>query len=360
MGGPIYTDVSCKRGSDLHRWGVRSTVDKSASPWDAVDRSTATRDTPDMTDETDKAPASRGLRRIERKLLEANLEISEMGNTDRPEYLHALLCQLGLPRSRTDERTFQRSAGNASMMISAGGVYNGRDFDLVPLPYGAMPRLTLIHLCSEAIRQQSPVIDVGDGIKPFMRALGLKIGGAQWDTFKRQMTYLAAAEMTFGWLDNGKIRQKKFAPVHEFAAWQDPGTHQRSLWPDEIIMSTAFYETLREHAVPLDPRAVHALQGSALALDVYAWLAGRLCRVRKAGGVKLSWANLKDQFGHEYRCAKDFKKKFVPALRNALIVYPAAQVSEEMGGIRLYPSPSPIPKTSVIMLRGKDDGKPSD
>jgi len=306
-----------------------------------------------MTD--DAPPALPKITRLERKLLETNLEISEMGNTDRPEYLHALLCQLGLPRSRTEERTFQRSAGNASMMISAGGLYNGRDFNLLPLPYGAMPRLTLIHLCSEAIRQQSPVIDVGDGIKPFMRALGLEIGGAQWDAFKRQMTYLAAAEMTFGWLADGRIRQKKFAPVDEFAAWEDPTTHQRSLWPDEIIMSTAFFETLREHAVPLDPRAVHALKGSALALDVYAWLAGRLCRVRTSAGVKLSWANLKDQFGHEYATAKDFKKKFAPALKKALMVYPTARVSEEMGGIRLYPSEPPIKKTTVVMLPKRDD-----
>lgn len=302
-----------------------------------------------MTDAAAPPPA-RKITRLERKLIEANLEICEMGNTDRPEYLHALLCQVGLPRSKTEERHFQRSAGNASVMISAGSVYDGRDFHLVPLPYGAMPRLTLIHLCSEAIRQQSPVIDVGDGISPFLRSLGLQIGGAQWDMFKRQMTCLAASEMSFGWLADGRITQKKFPPVDTFSAWQNPNTDQRSLWPDEIIMSAGFFETLREHAVPLDPRAIHALQGSALALDVYSWLAARLCRVRRPEGVKLSWQNLKDQFGHEYATAKDFKKKFVQALRKALCVYPDARVADEMGGIRLYASPSPVKKTTVTFL----------
>lgn len=303
-----------------------------------------------MTDEASQTPhPPRKITRLERKLLEANLEISEMGNTDRPEYLHALLCQLGLPRSRTEERTFHRSAGHASVLIEAGSIYDGKDWVPVPLPYGAAPRLSLIHLCSEAIRQQSPVIDVGAGIKPFMRSLGLQIGGRQWATFKRQITYLGVSNMTFGWLDGGRLRQKKFAPVDEFAAWEDPDSRQRSFWPDTIVLSPAFFETLREHAVPLDPRAVHALQGSALALDVYSWLAGRLCRVRTDAGVKLSWANLKDQFGHEYGCAKDFKKDFVPALKKALMVYPDARVSSEMGGIRLYPSKSPIPKTSVLI-----------
>ena len=303
-----------------------------------------------MTDETDQKPPAK-VTRLQRKLLHANMEISDLGNHNRPEYLHALLCQVGLPRSRQEGRDFVRSSGGASVMISAGSYFNGQGFTDCPLPYGSMPRLALIHLCSEAVRQGSPVIDVGDGIKPFLRSLGLEIGGNQWKTFKAQMTYLSCARMTFGWLGDGKIKQRQFLPIDEFWAWDDPASNQRGFWPDEIKLSPQFFETLKEHAVPLDPRAVHALQQSALALDVYAWLAARLCRVRTNAGVKLSWGNLKEQFGHEYRTAKDFKKEFRPALRKALVVYPDARVSEEMGGIRLFPSPAPIKRTSISVLK---------
>ena len=310
------------------------------------------RDSLGMTDELENLPPK--VPRLERKLIAANMEICDLGQTDKPEYLHALLCQVGLPRSRQQTRDFTRSAGNASVMISAGSIYNGHDFTPCPLPYGPMPRLSMIHLCSEAVRRNSPVVPVGDGISAFMQSLGLTVGGTQWKSFKRQMTYLSVARMTFGWLSGGKVQQKQFLPVEEFSAWDDPERNQRSFWPDEIILSAGFFETLREHAVPLDPRAVHALQSSALAIDVYAWLASRLCRVRTDGGVKLSWGNLKDQFGHEYATAKNFKHEFRPALRKVLCVYPDARVSEEMGGIRLYPSKSPVGKTTVTMLPRRD------
>lgn len=77
-----------------------------------------------------------------------------------------------------------------------------------------------------------------------------------------------------------------------------------------MTLSHEFFATLAEHAVPLDPRAIHALQKSALALDVYTWLAHRLWRIKKPDGVKLSWRNLKEQFGQEYADPKDFKKSF--------------------------------------------------
>ncbi len=68
-------------------------------------------------------------------------------------------------------------------------------------------------------------------------------------------------------------------------------------WPGSMTLSPEFFSTLLEHAVPLGDQAVEALQGSAPALDVYAWLAQRLCRVRQPGSVKLSWRNnLRDQF----------------------------------------------------------------
>lgn len=315
-----------------------------------VDNTPLNRHTWGMTDDPERKPPEK-VTRLQRKLLHANMEISDMGNHNRPEYLHALLCQVGLPRSRQEGRDFVRSSGGASVMISAGSFFNGKGFTECPLPYGSMPRLALIHLCSEAIRQGSPVVDVGDGIKPFLRSLGLDVGGNQWKSFKAQMTYLSCARMTFGWLADGRIKQSQFLPIHEFSAWDDPASNQRGFWPDEIKLSSEFFETLKEHAVPLDPRAVHALQKSALALDVYAWLAARLCRVRKREGVKLSWANLKEQFGHEYATSKDFKKEFRPALRKALIVYPDAHVSEEIGGLRLHSSHPPIKQVTVATLR---------
>jgi len=104
---------------------------------------------------------------------------------------------------------------------------------------------------------------------------------------------------------------------------------------------------LREFAVPMDPRALAALRHSALALDVYTWLAHRLHRVNSISGNRLSWENLREQFGQEYNDPKNFKKEMTKALRTVLSVYPDARVEDVAGGLLLLPSPAPIRKTMV-------------
>ncbi len=290
------------------------------------------------------------LPKLTRRLVDASALISE-SETDRPEYLHALLCQLGLPRSRQDTRTFQRVSGLASMLLEAGSVAVGiGKWKEMPLPYGSQPRLVLYHLCSEAIRTQSHIVDVGGSIREFLRRIGVVYGGRELARFKEQMTALSVCRMTLATQVGGKLTQMTASPIDAFDAWLHPDPAQGQLWPDVIELHPKFYETLREHAVPLDPRAISALQHSALALDVYTWLAHRLCRIRKEDGIKLSWGNLREQFGQEYKTSKDFKKAFRPALHKVCAAYPDARVSElEIGGIRLKPSPPPVPKTRVIL-----------
>ena len=136
-------------------------------------------------------------------------------------------------------------------------------------------------------------------------------------------------------------------PIKRFESWLHTDGDQQTLWPGYLELSNEFYETLEHHAVPLDYRALSALKHSALALDVYTWLAHRLCRVTSPKGTMLSWQNLRDQFGQEYANPKDFKKEFRSVLRQVWLVYPTARIEEVIGGILLKPSPPPIAKTSV-------------
>jgi hypothetical protein len=105
------------------------------------------------------------------------------------------------------------------------------------------------------------------------------------------------------------------------------------------------------HRTLTDYRAISALKHSALALDIYTWLAHRLCRIEKAGGVKISWENLRDQFGQEYHTAKDFKREFKDVLTQVCTVYPDARIEGEAGGLILRPSPPPISKTMITKPR---------
>ena len=56
------------------------------------------------------------------------------------------------------------------------------------------------------------------------------------------------------------------------------------------------------------------------------------------------------EFGQEYRTLKDFKREFKAELKKACAVYPDAKISDESGGIRLYPSKPPVPKSQVLVL----------
>ena len=266
-----------------------------------------------------------------------------------PEFMHAVLCQVGLPRSEVRAREFTRTTGGASMLIEAGKWFDGFRYHDMPLPYGTRPRLVLFHVCSEAIRRKSAEIEVERSASAFLERLGIAKGGESMAAFKRQMLALAACRMQIGYQTETKVVNVKCDPISRFDAWMQHDNGQLGLWPGSITLSGEFYDTLREHAVPLDPRAIGALQNSALALDAYTWLAHRLCRVRQARGLTLYWKNLKDQFGQEYRSDKDFKREFANALRKAYAVYPDARMEIVRGGLRLFPSPPPIKRRQVVV-----------
>lgn len=299
---------------------------------------------------------------MQRRLVDAAADIME-ADADSPEFMHSVLCHVGLPRAKTDARTFERSSGTAAISIEAGRLWKRGKWQEQPLPYGAKPRLVLIHLCSEAVRTQSPEIEVGRSAREFLTRLGLDNGGHEYERFRAQMEALAACRMTLGFSSPSLNRDITIntQPISRFEAWMQHEHKSLGLWPGSITLSQEFFGTLVNHAVPLDPRAISALQKSALALDAYTWLAHRLCRVRKADGVKVSWRNLKEQFGQEYANPKDFKKEFRAALFKVRAVYPEADIDPTPGGLILKSSPPPIKKTQVLMLsqsgRAKDKNR---
>lgn len=302
----------------------------------------------DKTGDDDKIT----LTRFERKLIDAAAAASlDEITPESRHFLHAVLCQVGLPKKHPDARVFERYSGAAGIRVEAGSLYKSGQYVEQGLPYGVKPRLALIHLCTEAMRTRSPVVPIGDSIKEFLVTLGLSIGGRSYGEMKRQMERLAACRMQIGVTrSENRFTTDTLSPVRRFDAWLTYDGNQRSLWPGELELSLDFLETLFEHGVPLRQEHIRALQESALALDIYTWLAHRLCRVRNKQGEKVSWGNLRDQFGQEYRCSKDFKKKFKKELRKVLAVYHDARVEEVPGGLMLRASAPPIPKTQVLML----------
>ena len=107
-------------------------------------------------------------------------------------------------------------------------------------------------------------------------------------------------------------------------------------------LTTDFFNTLKNHAVPLDQRAVASLAHSAMALDIYAWLAQRLCRIPGKSDNLVPWVSLHEQFGSGYKLVRQFRKVFMETLRDVLTQYPAAQVEVTSEGLILKRSAPPV------------------
>lgn len=273
---------------------------------------------------------------------------------DEITYQHSILCQTGLPYRNpgADVREWQREQGNASLMVEAGQAKDMESGQWVKLglPWGPKARLILMHLNSEAIRTQSPQIDVGDSLTAFVGRIGLTTDGRTIRGIKDQVGALSAAMIRMAFSGSHGGFQIDAKVVSGFNLWFPKDARQRVLWPSFVHLSAEYYESLRTHAVPLDERAIGALSHSAMALDLYAWLAQRLHRIPKPNRQFIPWPVVKDQFGSGYHSRlRKFRQVFMEALRQVHAVYPAMKLEITDHGLFLYTSPPPVVKTGVVV-----------
>lgn len=279
------------------------------------------------------------------KLIDASaLIVGQPPSGEDMAFTHSILCQVGLPRSKVDALHFLRHSGSAWVSVQAGFLDEGKGPVQQQVPYGPMPRLALAWVSTFAMRNKTREIPIGESAAEFLRLMGMESEGRRYATLRGQMHALAACHLQFGF----KGRTFSSQPVEQFDAWQtnEIKKSSRPLWPGAMLLSQPYFDSLIESAVPLDNRALHALKGSALALDVYAWLAHRLHRIEGRPRI-LHWKSLREQFAQEYQGKdpdKDFKDAFLPQLKNVLAVYPQAKVKRVTGGLMLMSSPPPIQK----------------
>ena len=292
-----------------------------------------------------EAPA---IGRVVKRLLDSREAILDR-EPDQIDYQHTVLCQTSLPYRPTDARVWEREQGNVSLSVEAGRAWHPptRKWVEMPLPHGEKPRLVLIHMNGEALRSGGPVIDVGDSMTAFVRTLGIDTNGRNLRTLKDQLGRLAAATIRLAVSEDGRDMQINTHIVSAFDLWFPKDENQRVLWPTTVRLSDEYFNSLTRHAVPLDNRAVGALSGSALCLDLYSWLAQRLHRVPAQRPQVITWAALKGQFGVEYGRLDNFRTNVIPALKAVLTVYPDARVDVTDVGIVLRNSLPPVSRRLV-------------
>jgi hypothetical protein len=272
-------------------------------------------------------------------------------------YQHSVLCQTCMPfRDPGDEvRQWERANGLVSLLLAAGQAFHPdtRRFFDVGLPFGPKPRLVLYHLNAEALRTQSPEIELEDSLTAFVkRTLGLDPGGRTIRTVKDQLTRLSAADFRIGTvLGEGRAVTLKGTVIEGFDLWTSKNPQQRVLWPTTVQFSQRYFESLMKHAVPLNETAIARLSHSAMALDIYTWLAQRLHRVEDGKPALVPWVSLWEQFGNGYAQIREFRRVFSRTLKQVKIVYPEAKFELTRAGMKLQHSRPPVAHRLLPMSR---------
>ena len=264
-------------------------------------------------------------------------------------YQHTIFCQTGMPyRDPGDDvRTWEQSNGFAALEITAGKAMHPKlgKFVEVGLPYGPKPRLILAHINTAALKKGDPEIETARSLTSFIAdTLDLASHGRNVRVIKEQLTRLSTCSIRLGMVRDGQAYTVQSQIVTAFSLWLEKDERQRVFWPSTIRLSADYFESLQRHAVPLDQHHLAALSHSAMALDVYAWLAQRLHRVGKGKGTPLPWTAVAAQFGGSgYERIRKFRANFKVALGQVKTVYRGARVDVSEQGLMLWNSAPPVP-----------------
>jgi hypothetical protein len=339
-------------------WNPPVDSDKLSIMADSVNDNPQDPELQSLTDILVNLPAIRAtkkantLSRVHRRLI-APIETGQDNDDPRLAFQHTVFCQTSWPyRDPGDDvREWQRKQGMVSLLVEAGQVQHPKTQQWVKLglPWGTKPRLILAHLNAEALRQGSPVIEVESSLSAFVKRIRGFQHGREIRAFKDQLSRLSVATVRLAMTRGPRGFQINSQIVTAFELWPDLDDRQRVLWPSTIQLSLEYFGSLQEHAVPLNEADLAALAHSALALDLYAWLAQRLHRIDPNRPTFIQWPALMQQFGLDYGRMSHFKPKFHTALRQVLSRYRAARVEVDGDGLRLLNSPPPVMKRLVVL-----------
>jgi len=269
-------------------------------------------------------------------------------------FLYSGWCQAALPHRRLPDNEGWQVESERFCLIVEPGMKRGEGN--VPIhigvPYGSRARLILIYLQSEALRTSSREIELGKSLRDWLGRMNIPIGGKNLGIVREQTKRISRCRLTFEVRQGNRIGIAN-QNIMDTAIFLEPTENedQGTLFAQTARLSEAFFEGLRKHPVPIEEAAIGAISNNSMAIDIYVWLAYRLHSLSKP--TTLSWRSLKSQFGAGFTQTNNFKTKFVPNLRLAMAVYPAAKVDldDSGNGLVLHPSKPPVVAKQISALK---------
>jgi len=217
-----------------------------------------------------------------------------------PEVLwsYPVFCQIGLPLAAA-EGPWQRQVD--SMAVALTPVAEG-----ALVPSGWALRRFLLHLCDQAVRTSSPVVELGEDATALAAALGLPVIEPVLQEVAVQVERFVAMKLT--------VSQEGQAPLGMLDA-RGQSHRAAPAWRSRLRLSSRFHASLMQHAVPLDRRIVMALAAEPLALDAHGWIRHLLCQQTADQPITVAWDDLFRRFGAAGQEMDTFRAAFEDALR---------------------------------------------
>lgn len=278
----------------------------------------------------------------QRNLIDEALQIEqeEARSAGALGFMSRTLAQVTLPHTDPKTLYYERTSGKLLLAVRGHKSYG--------VPFGTIPRIVLAWMCTEAVRTQSPILELGRSAADFSRKLELHYNGRDLARLKKQSLALARAVLSVDGLDlptSALAYEDIKITSRGFFFWSDKNPEQQSLWESTLILTDDFYKSVVTRPVPIDLRVLHALSKSPLAMDIYTWLVYRMfvLRVSTHSHALIPWVGLKEQFGNGYandvKGLNNFKINFKRRLKEVLMFYQDAEDHLKDAGEHLKMTP---------------------
>jgi len=275
---------------------------------------------------------------------------SELIRSEDILYIHSIFLQCFMPvrHNAKNKDRWETGNRNAKLLIRAGELVNPHDpgqFKQCMVPAGPKARIITAYINDYAYKN-GPEVDLADSMREFMTKAGIPICGSNGKELQRELENVAAADIYLGIWQEGVSASQKKAPVSdEFTFWIDKNPKQGTLWKQKMLLSQRYYQSIMEgqHLAPIYWPAFRALQHSPRAMDIFAFLSYRLCRIPFNKPVILKADVLHSMFGRDIKLQKHFWPRFLTALEDAARQYQTARYEVLNDAIKFWHSPSIIP-----------------
>lgn len=276
-----------------------------------------------------------------RDMLELHLaiEAEDVKSSGNLGFMARALAIATLPHRKAQGPLFTRKNGDFTLTVMTAHP--------IGLPYGGLPRILLTWVCTEAVRRQERVLQLGNK-SGFLRTLQMsRSGGARGDSTRltNQMAALFSSIISarYDGKDSWTLRNILIADKVEF--WTPQTPEDAGQWNTMLQLSEPFFNECVNHPLPVDLRVIQGFRDSPLALDIYMWLTHRMSYLSRK--TTIPWISLSAQFGSNYadneQGFRDFKRAFIRELKKVCDIYHAAKLEASDLGLILYPSKTHVP-----------------